>query len=320
MMPSITLPTGHFPISVLPDTKVRPAQPVHRQSMPSVVSRPTAKIFFFWDYDTQWGADRSRTAGGTKNWGPLEFPNTDRLLELHARYSIPACFAVVGSAALSGTRPYHDPAQIRRIHASGHEIASHSHRHEWLPGLAESALRETLQSSKDALEQCIGERVISFVPPFNQPFDYAAGWSFSLAERREAGRDRTDLSRLCRALGETGYKFCRVAYQPLHQKLFERVTGRDFPRSAELERIENVSCLPLNTKGGFATGSVRQLVRCAKRAENVVVYGHPHSICSGNAQDEKWLVPFFERVRDLVDLGMIEPMLPRDLISAHASH
>ena len=78
---------------------------------------------------------------------------------------VPACFAVVGSAALPGKRPYHAPEQIRRIHDAGHEVASHSHRHEWLPALSRQALRETLSASKDALEQCIGAPIATFVPP-----------------------------------------------------------------------------------------------------------------------------------------------------------
>src|SRR4051812_42902564 len=147
-----------------------------------------ATLLFFWDYDTQWGADRSRGPGGPKNWGHLEFPNTDRLLELHAQYEIPACFAVVGAAALPGERPYHDPGQIRRVHEAGHEVGSHSFHHDWLPGLNRRALLQTLSASKDALEQCVGARVVSFVPPYNQPFDYPGGWSFSISERRGAGR------------------------------------------------------------------------------------------------------------------------------------
>ena len=109
-------------------------------------------VVIFWDYDTQWGADRSRNPRGAPTWGPLEFPNTDALLELHARYGVPACFAVVGAAALAGSRPYHDPDQIRRIHQLGDEVASHSFRHEWLPGFDPAALDETVRHSKDALD------------------------------------------------------------------------------------------------------------------------------------------------------------------------
>ncbi len=278
------------------------------------MSAKAGTLLLFWDYDTQWGADRSRSGGGPKAWGPLEFANTERLLELHAAHGVPTCFAVVGAAALPGERPYHDPEQIRRIHAAGHEVGSHAFRHEWLPALGASALRETLASSRDALEQCIGGRVVSFVPPFNQPFDYAGGGSFSLSERREVPRGRTDLRRLCTALGETGYRFARVAYRPIAQRLAERVRGRRLDRPSRLVTIDGLSCARLNTPGGFDAASMSMVERVAKEGGIAVVYGHPHSLRAGGAQDERHLVPFLERVRALAREGRLEVRLPRELL------
>jgi peptidoglycan/xylan/chitin deacetylase (PgdA/CDA1 family) len=275
-------------------------------------------VMFFWDYDTQWGADRSRLPGGPKDWGHLEFENTERLLELHARYDVPACFAVVGAAALPGARPYHDPAQIRRIHEMGHEIASHSFRHEWLPGLGRTALLETLGSSREALEQCVGGSVQTFVPPYNQPFDYPGGWSFSLSERREAGRNRTDVRRLCEALRETGYGFCRVAYRPALQRLAERLRGRRLDRPSPLETIRGITCVRLNTPGGFAAETRRQIQRAAEGGGIAVVYGHPHSLRSGNSQDERQLVPLLQQIAELRRKERIQVIVPRDLVSRGA--
>src|SRR5207253_2920384 len=149
--------------------------------------------------------------------------------------------AVVGAAAIAGERPYHDPAQIRRIHAAGHEIASHSYRHEWLPGIGTTALRDTLQRSKAALEQCIGAPVVTFVPPYNQPFDYAAVGSFSLSERRTVRRDRIDVVRLCRALRETGYQVCRVSYRPAYQRVLEGLMARRLDRPVRARSVAGVT-------------------------------------------------------------------------------
>jgi hypothetical protein len=272
-----------------------------------------ARLLFFWDYDTQWGADRSRTPGGKKDWGHLEFANTEILLELLARYSVPSCFAVVGSAALPGSHPYHDPAQIRRIHEAGHEVGSHSHRHEWLPGLNNSQLRETLRSSKDALEQCIGAPVSTFVPPWNQPFDYAAGLSFSLSERRGAGRDRVNVGRLCNALRETGYRFCRVAYRPIYQRLADRIVRPRFFQLGRTESIGGITCVRVNTPSGFGGLTRGSVMRCVERGALVVVWGHPHSLTLGKAQDQTWLLPFLEMIADLRDAGRLSIILPRDL-------
>lgn len=281
---------------------------------PSAPRNGRATLLIFWDYDTQWGGDRSRSPGGPKAWGELEFANTERLLEIHSEYSVPACFAVVGSAALPGEHPYHDPAQIRRIHEAGHEIGSHSHRHEWLPGLNAEELRETLRASKDSLEQCIGAPVTAFVPPWNQPFDFPRRLSFSLAERREAGAERTDLPRLCGMLRETGYRFCRVAYRPVHERLADRLFGRNDPPRRP-ESIGGVTCLRING-AGFGGGALRLIERCLHKGGIAAIFAHPHSLKTGNSQDERYYVPFLQAVRDFQRQGRLEVVLPRDLNGA----
>jgi hypothetical protein len=275
--------------------------------------KPNATLLMFWDYDTQWGGDRSRTPGGPKSWGHLEFENTERLLDLHAEYGVPATFAVVGAAALPGDRPYHDPGQIRRIHAAGHEVASHTFHHDWLPGLDRAGLLETLRASKDALEQCIGARVDSFVPPYNQPFDFPARLAISLAERREAGRRRTDLGDLCAALAETGYTFCRVSYRSVPEKLMEFISRRRKDEPASVEIIRGIRCVRMNAPGGFNAQAHSVLDLCASKGGIVVVGGHPHSLHAGNTQDEGMLVPFLEHARDLYRKGMLRLSLPREL-------
>jgi len=233
-------------------------------------------MMFFWDYDTQWGADRSRLPG-RKDWGHLEFPNTDELLDLHAQFEIPACFAVVGAAALPGVRPYHDPAQIRRIHAAGHEIASHAFKHEWLPALGRQSLLRTLRNSKDALEQCIGAPVVSFVPPFNQPFDFASAGAISFSERREAGLQRTTLRGLCEALAETGYRFCRVAYEPLVERVGQWF-GRAPWRPLAPVTIGGITCVRIGPCGFDAAQVHARCRQAAAAGTPVVLYGHPHSL------------------------------------------
>ena len=282
----------------------------------SPAASPRASLVHFWDFDSQWGADRSRIPpAGPKTWGSLDFDATDRLLELHARFEVPACFAVVGAVALPGKRPYHDALQIRRIHEAGHEIASHSFRHEWLPGLNRLSLLETLRRSRESLEQCIGAPVVSFVPPFNQPFDYAKVGSISLSERREAGTSRTTLQRLCDALHETGYRFCRVAYRPLHIRIAEWVSGRRLDRPGRLEKIAGITCARLNTPTGFQEDAVDMVNRCAERGGLVVVCGHPHALWSGTKQDERWLIPFLGRVHELQKAGHLRVCRPSELLN-----
>ena len=65
-----------------------------------------ARLVVFWDYDTQWGADADARRGLPPAPGALEFACTERLLELHARFEVPACFAVVGAAACAARAGY----------------------------------------------------------------------------------------------------------------------------------------------------------------------------------------------------------------------
>ena len=280
--------------------------------------RHPATLLCFWDYDTQWGADRSRSGGGAKDWGRQEFDHTERLLETHAEYGVRACFAVVGAAALSGDRPYHDPAQIRRIHEAGNEVASHSFHHDWLPGLDSRGVLKTLQRSKDALEQCIGAPVISFVPPYNQPYDYPQGWAFSFSERRRAGAERTDLRGLCVALKTSGYRFCRVAYRPLPLQAVERVLRRQFDKPAHVEDIAGIACVRINTRFGFADYAIQMLRRTVEQGGLTVVYGHPHSIMGGDGQNLAHYVKFLRIATDLRRQGKLRIATPRELVQEPA--
>jgi hypothetical protein len=75
----------------------------------------------------------------------------------------------------------------------------------------------------------------------------------------------------------------------------------------------------LNTAGGFADDALALLERTARTGGIAVVYGHPHSLHAGNTQDERWLVPFLERVQKLRAEGRIEPILPRMVLQEAAT-
>ena len=286
-------------------------------NFPSQPQKKQPGVFvLFWDYDTQWGADRSRSPGGTEKWGHLEFENTERLLELHAQFGVRACFAVVGAAALPGARPYHDPDQIRRIFSAGHEIASHSFHHDWLPALGRAALKGTLTRSRDALEQCIGAQVISFVPPWNQPFDYVRKLSVSLSERRQVRKDRTDVKRLCETLAQCGYQFSRISYRPAHLRFMDLLCKRAVDVPVQPTVIEGIVSLRVNTPGGFDDGAEAMVLRCAAKGGFAIVYGHPHSISAPGPQSEAKLVSLLRLVDRLRKEGRLQVMLPNEIVEA----
>jgi len=57
------------------------------------------------------------------------------------------------------------PDVVRKIHDAGHEIGCHSYRHSWLNKMSEVEGREDTRMAVDALEQCIGEKVLSYRAP-----------------------------------------------------------------------------------------------------------------------------------------------------------
>jgi hypothetical protein len=55
------------------------------------------------------------------------------------------------------------------------------------------------------------------------------------------------------------------------------------------------------------------LDRCVERGGLVVAYGHPHSLHAGGSQDERYLVPFLERVSAYRANHQLEVILPAAL-------
>lgn len=273
------------------------------------------KLILFWDFDAEWGAERSRSGGGPKAWGPLEFRYTERLLRILERFSIKACFAIVGAVALSGDRPYHDPGLVREIAAQGHEVASHAMRHEWLPGVGRVNLRRVISQSKEALEACILQPVTTFAPTYNQPFDFWERGSISLSERRQVPQDRVDLGFLCKVLREEGFTFCRVAYQPIGERLRSRLgyPGSFFPK---VETIRGIVTLRVNAFG-FRQETSDLIDRVVVRDGYVVCFAHPHALGGKGPQGEDYLVPFLEHVHELISSGHLEIVLPRKVASEY---
>ena len=57
------------------------------------------------------------------------------------------------------------PEVIRKIHSRGHEIGCHSNIHTWLNKMTEVECREDTHRAVASLEQCIGEKVLSYRAP-----------------------------------------------------------------------------------------------------------------------------------------------------------
>lgn len=80
------------------------------------------------------------------------------------------------------------PDVIRKIYARGHEIGCHSNTHAWLNKMTEAECREDTSCAMDSLEQCIGEKIISYrAPAFS--IDEKSKWAFEILAENGIERD-----------------------------------------------------------------------------------------------------------------------------------
>ena len=77
---------------------------------------------------------------------------------------------------------------IKRIENRGHEIGCHSNKHMWLNKLSYEEVREDTSSAIDNLEQCIGNKVISYrAPAFS--IGESNKWAFEILSSSGIERD-----------------------------------------------------------------------------------------------------------------------------------
>ncbi len=102
---------------------------------------------------------------------PARLDNTiDRILALLDAYDTHATFFVLGSVA------ERLPRLIRRIHAAGHEIASHGYRHQSITEQTPARFRRDVHSSKAVLEALTGEAVTGYRAP-NYSIEPDTAWA-----------------------------------------------------------------------------------------------------------------------------------------------
>jgi peptidoglycan/xylan/chitin deacetylase (PgdA/CDA1 family) len=223
-----------------------------------------------------------------------------------------ATFAVLGYAAKPGKLPYHAPWQIREIAVRGHEVASHTWEHEWIPDMTYDRLLDTLRRSKEQLEDTIGKSVISFAPPWNVPTRYLSKMALGLYDLRRSKHPRIDIPILCRALQETGYKTARIAYETIFQSISRHLFRKITLRPTRAQWIENILCFQVNGDG-FENASVEIIRQAAKSSGLAVIYAHPHSLVAENDQNLQYFIPFLEVVHSLCAAGEIIVTTPGEL-------
>ena len=123
------------------------------------------------------------------NYSGMEMPSNagetalealvDRLIALCAERSVRTTCFVLGSVARN------KPAVVRKLHATGHEIASHGCGHELVYSMGRERFAEDLRESLDILEGITGEKVLGFRAPSFSVTQEILPWYYDTLE--EAG-------------------------------------------------------------------------------------------------------------------------------------
>ncbi len=184
------------------------------------------RVFLIWDFDAAIGAINSTYPYNFSiEYIYREIENVRKILDLLDLYGIKSCFAITGFSAETGIYPFNIPDLIREIYERGHEVASHSWRHEWIPLFDKKQIEASLRRSKKALESALGikDSVTGFVPPHSRPMTWLKRGAFSLGDKRHAPfYPMGDFSAVLSLVQKTGYKWARVSHHKIWHKFYDK--------------------------------------------------------------------------------------------------
>jgi peptidoglycan/xylan/chitin deacetylase (PgdA/CDA1 family) len=114
------------------------------------------------------GRDRAEIAL-TFDDGPNP-PFTDRILEILARYAVPATFFCVGMSADAR------PAEVSRLLDAGHTVGNHTWSHPYLPDLSRIELAGQIERTAAALTRAGCPTPTLFRPPYGSRSPDVLAW------------------------------------------------------------------------------------------------------------------------------------------------
>ncbi len=182
-----------------------------------------AKLMLIWDYDTPL-TTITRTVPYDYNFDNClaEEDNVNYILDAAKKINGKFTFAVLGFGAEKSVAPFDVRHVIRRIHQEGHEVASHSWKHEWLPLTTKLQLQKTIERSKFSIEKAVNDpdfTVKGFVLPHDRPMSWYSKFGFSKGDRGVYPFfPGASIDGVSRQLKESGYKWMRNSYRPVWEK------------------------------------------------------------------------------------------------------
>lgn len=274
-----------------------------------------AKLILIWDYDSALGqvnATYPYKFDHEKLYNEIE--NVEYILKVARIHQIKMVFACLGFAAEKGPYPFCIPDQIRKISEQGHEIASHSWKHEWFPYLEREQIQRSLERSKFALETCIGKQgtVVGFVPPFNRPMSWYGKGAFSLGDRAFYPYSTgANLGSLLKFLHTANYHWCRVSYRPLwkHFSRFEKRVNLN----RKLVTANGIICIR-SDYCGFDKPALDLLDELVNQGGTLIISAHPSGLSRNREENLDHFKMFIHKVTQLQDAGILYSSTIRDYL------
>jgi len=182
-------------------------------------------LSIIWDFDGPIGMVNSTYP---YNFSPRPFKteqtNVLQILDVLDEFSIKATFAVTGLGCEKGIMPPFKVSHlVKQIHQNGHEIASHSWKHENFSKLNFEQAKRSLLRSKKILEEITGGgTVFGFIPPHNRPMTWLKKGRISVGDNRIFPFQKTgDLSGILDLLNDCGYRWIRISGHSVFHKLMK---------------------------------------------------------------------------------------------------
>ena len=276
--------------------------------------KKTSQLFIIWDFDAAIGQiNSSYPYGYFEDSIHSEISNVINILKYASEKNIQMIFAITGFAAEKGTFPFHIPELIRKIYHDGHEIASHSWRHEWFPFLNLKQIIGTLEKSKIILEECVGEKnvVKGFVPPFSRPMSWLKKGAFSLGDRAIGPTFKgNDIQKIIPYVKDCGYEWMRVSYRTL----FEKLNNLDRPRllKRKWHNENGLICVP-NNYVGFDNKALEIINLGIENRRDIIISAHPSGLSRNGSENIKHFKTFIDFVTKKRNEKKIEIKLLKDV-------
>lgn len=106
----------------------------------------------------EWALAKAGGYGTTERYAEYD-AFLDRILDMLDERGIKAtCFC-------TGLMAKDFPQVVKLVQSRGHEIGCHSNQHTWMNKMTEAEAREDTHTAVSALEQCIGQKVLSYRAP-----------------------------------------------------------------------------------------------------------------------------------------------------------